>query len=470
MHPQRTRTLCSIALFMLTSTMGGCPGSPLLPLFSGYFSDGVTTVVSRDLSGELLFTEQPTPAISADGRFVAFEVRSGSNSEIFMRDRATETSERVSVASDGEPANSISFRPSLSADGRFVAFESWGSSLVPDDTNDTADVYVHDRQTGATIRASVGPNGVNGNGISRQPALSADGHFIAFVSGSKNLVAGDTSGKGGVFLRDLQTGETTRVNVSSAGAPDNGTQNYFNDGPAISADGRFVTYYSSGTNLVADDTNNVNDIFVRDRVNAQTVRVSVSSSGIEADGDCHTAVISADGRIVAFVSAAKNLAPGTEPSANFVYTHDRDADGNGVYDETCDGCRRTDRVPLEPHDLPDDFGIITDLAISGDASTVAYSRTLTNPATTSPEAPSAWDATVWIFNRTTGLNHRVVADSPGMRFEGDSIGFVPITRQVANNSERPALSHSARFVTYGGQFWAAYSASREAVFVEDLRP
>lgn len=471
MHLRRDYINRSLSLCLLTSTLTGCAGNPALPLFNGYFSDGVTTVESRDSSGNFFPVDQPTPAISADGQFVAFEVRPSSGNDIYIRDRATGITELVSVTSDGTPFESLSWAPTLSGDGRLVAFESFGETLGPSDEINNLNIFVHDRQTGATVRVT---DSADVDGFSRSAALSQDGRFVAFLSRASDLVPGDTNGRYDVFLHDLQTQATTRVNVSSAGQQDSGGANDRN-APGISADGRFIAFESDGDNLVPDDTNGEEDVFVHDRVTLATVRVSVSSTGEQGTpgmGGSRSPVISADGRLVAFIGWDKNLAPGneySEASSSVVYVHDRDADGNGVFDETCAGCRRTERVPLEAPDLPDN-GSVSDLAMSGDGHTVAYVRTLTNPATTSPAAPSAWDATVWIYDRANGTTRRVTADLPGMRFEGDSLGFVPITRQVANNSERPRLSHDGRFVTYGGQFWAAYSASREAVFVEDLRP
>ena len=133
---------------------------------------------------------------------------------------------------------SCSVDPAISADGRFVAFSSDATNLVPGDTNGTADVFVRDRQTGTTRRVSVGSGGAQGNGLSVDPAISADGRFVAFASDATNLVPGDTNGADDVFVRDRQTGTTRRVSVGSGGAQ--GDRVSFD--PAISADGRFVAF------------------------------------------------------------------------------------------------------------------------------------------------------------------------------------------------------------------------------------
>ncbi|HUE85229.1 MAG TPA: hypothetical protein VMO26_04055, partial [Vicinamibacterales bacterium] len=113
------------------------------------------------------------------------------------------TTTRVSVGSDGTPGNGNSSVPAISADGRWVAFESWASNLVAGDTNGFSDIFAHDRQTGTTTRVSVGPGGVQGDGLSYRSAISADGRWVAFDSGSSNLVPDDTNFLGDVFVHDL---------------------------------------------------------------------------------------------------------------------------------------------------------------------------------------------------------------------------------------------------------------------------
>src|SRR5207249_14005 len=148
----------------------------------------------------------------------------------------------------------------------FVAFQSAATNLVAGDTNGTTDVFVHDRQTGATERMSVASGGVQGNGFSAGPALSADGRFVAFRSAGTNLVAGDTNGATDVFVHDRQTGTTERV----SGASDGTQGNDASAGPALSADGRLVAFHSSATNLVAGDANRAYDVFVHDRAVSTT--------------------------------------------------------------------------------------------------------------------------------------------------------------------------------------------------------
>src|SRR3989441_47631 len=208
------------------------------------------------------------PALSADGRFIAFVslatslVAGDTNgaTDVFVRDRQTGTTERVSVASDGTESNDASLGSALSADGRLVAFQSDATNLVPGDTNSATDVFVHDRQTGMTERVSVASDGTQANNASSYPVLSADGRFVAFDSAATDLVAGDTNGASDVFVHDRQTGTTERV----SGASDGTQGNDASAGPALSADGRLVAFHSTATNLVAGDTNRAYDVFVHE--------------------------------------------------------------------------------------------------------------------------------------------------------------------------------------------------------------
>ena len=264
-------------------------------------------------------TEQGGAAISADSRFVAFTsaafnlVPEDTNKayDVFVHDRETGVTERVSVASDGTQGNGRSaFPPAISADGRFVAFTSGASNLVPDDTNDTYDVFVHDRETGVTERVSVASNETQADeGIvpsSGGPSISGDGRFVAFLSAASDLVPEDTNDAGDVFVHDRQTGQTERVSVASDGTQGN-SSSY---GPSISFDGRFVAFTSGASNLVPEDTNDTFDVFVHDRQRGVTERVSVASDGTQGNGrSAFPPAISADGRFVAFTSGASNLVP-----------------------------------------------------------------------------------------------------------------------------------------------------------------
>src|SRR5438445_720745 len=264
------------------------------------------------------------------------------------RSAGAQTTVRVSVASDGTEGNDVSLGSALSADGRFVAFDSAATDLVAGDTNGVSDVFVHDRQTGTTERVSVASDGAQGNGSSGlvtfafPPALSADGRFVAFVSFATNLVASDTNGATDVFVHDRQTGTTERVSVASDGDGGNAASagrpppahdrqtattgrvsvNGFGAGPALSADGRFVAFHSTGSNLVAGDTNGATDVFVHDRQTGTTERVSGASDGTQGNDASAGPALSADGRLVAFHSTATNLVAGDANRAYDVFVHE----------------------------------------------------------------------------------------------------------------------------------------------------
>jgi dipeptidyl aminopeptidase/acylaminoacyl peptidase len=158
-----------------------------------------------------------------------------STSDIFVHDQQTGTTTRVSVASDGTQGDNTSESPSISTNGRFVAFESFASNLVPGDTNGAFDIFVRDLQTGTITRASLASDGSQGNSDSRNASISGDGRFVAFHSFTTNLVPGDTNNQSDIFVNDRQTGTTTRASVASDGTEANSASNF----PSISSDGRF---------------------------------------------------------------------------------------------------------------------------------------------------------------------------------------------------------------------------------------
>jgi len=288
-----------------------------------------TTRVSIASDGAQANSAALWPSISANGRYVAFY--SGASNlvpgdtngaaDIFVHDRDTATTSRVSVASDGTQANGGSgYFPLISADGRYVAFESDASNLVPGDTNGTTDIFVHDRETGATSRVSVASNGDQANAWSSQPSISTNGRYVTFWSYASNLVPGDTNGTVDVFVHDRETGATTRVSVASDGAQANG---HSNSPSSISANGRYVVFHSEASNLVPGDTNGLTDIFVHDRETGATTRVSVASNGAEANHESRQPSISTDGRYVAFRSYASNLVPGDTNGTADIFVHDR---------------------------------------------------------------------------------------------------------------------------------------------------
>jgi len=280
-----------------------------------------------------------TSSISADGHYVAF--KSGADNlvegdtggiDCFVHDRLTGETTRVSVASNGTEGNSDGVAPAISADGRYIAFVSYASSIREGDTNLYENIFVYDQVTGQTILESVSSEGIQGNNSSLAPSISADGRYLVFKSGATNLVKGDTNGIVDCFMHDRLTGETIRASVASDGTQANRDCGFYPTflifGPSISADGRYAVFSSFATNLVEGFTEYENiwgysSIYVHDLVTGETSLVSISSDGTQANGSSWLHAISADGRYVAFSSIATNLVEGVTDGYESIYLHDR---------------------------------------------------------------------------------------------------------------------------------------------------
>jgi Tol biopolymer transport system component len=295
-----------------------------------FVHDRQTGVTTRASAGEggAANAESLAPAITADGRWVAFGslasnlVADDTNDvfDTFLHDRQTGTTIRVSVGPGGVQANQSSGEPSISADGRWVAFTSLASNLVEGDTNEVSDTFVYDRLTATTSRVNVGPGGIQANDHSYWwPAISADGQRVAFQSAASNLVAGDTNGVQDIFVHDMMTGTTTCLSVGPGGAFGNGPSEF----PAISADGRWVAFDSSATNLVQGDTNGFDDVFERDLTTGAVTRMSLGAGDVEGNRHSFQAAVSADGRWIAFASAADNLVARDSNGWTDIFVRDR---------------------------------------------------------------------------------------------------------------------------------------------------
>jgi len=237
--------------------------------------------------------------------------------DVFLHDTLTGTTTRVSVHSDGTEGNFMSLFPSISANGMSVAFESLANTLVDNDNNLRQDVFVHDTQTGVTTRVSVDSAGIEGNDTSYSASASADGRFVAFSSDATNLITDDNTDNRDIFVHDRETGATSRASIRGDDIE------VLNDsfGPSISGDGRFVAFHSQGL-FIDDDNNEQTDVFVHDTQTANTSRISVRSDGTEAlGGSSDFAAISSDGRFVAFESEAVNLVDNDTNGWGDVFVH-----------------------------------------------------------------------------------------------------------------------------------------------------
>jgi len=289
-------------------------------------STSKTTRISVDSFGAEANNTSSGPIISADGSIIAYSSYASNlvvgdtnaQSDIFVYEVATGTTTRVSVDSFGVEGNGFSYSARISADGQCIFFYSDATNLVVGDANAATDAFVHDRATGVTELISVDSFGVQGNGTSLNGTITGDGSVCAYYSLATNLVPGDGNGFADIFVHDRTTGTTTRVSVDSAGIEGNGNSYT----ARISADGKFVAFYSEATNLVAGDTNLMGDVFRHDMTTGETIRLSLDSSGVEGNGISQLPWNSEDGRITVFNSLATNLVAGDTNVVNDVFRRD----------------------------------------------------------------------------------------------------------------------------------------------------
>ena len=291
---------------------------------------GTTTLLTRGLGGVASDGETGAAAISADGRWVAFADSSSNlvpgdtngTFDVFLLDRTSSTIERVSVGPGGTQSNGQSAQygtVAVSDDGRFVAFESSGADLVPGDTNGVVDVFVRDRVAGVTERVSVATDGTQADLPSRNPAMTPDGRYVAFESDADGLTPVPDELGADIYLRDRTEARTELVSVSSTGEPGDGD----NQAPSISADGRYVAFESDAENLVDNDFNFALDVFVRDRLGRVTERASVRSGGAEVEEESTSASLDGSGRYVAFSSDGVFAGSGEGGETTHVWRRDR---------------------------------------------------------------------------------------------------------------------------------------------------
>ncbi|MDA0160451.1 hypothetical protein OM076_09250 [Solirubrobacter ginsenosidimutans] len=292
---------------------------------------GVTTLVSRAVGpdGAKGDGASDAPAISADGRYVAF-VSEAANLDpaktdaavpgVFLRDLREHTTTLVSRASDGATANADAAAPAISADGHVVAFESDATNLASGDTDELTDVFARDLTAGTTVLVS-GPGTDPRTGASTQPAISADGATVAFSSTVTGLVPEDTDPLSDVFMRGLATGALTLVSRSDGADGEKG--NAASDSPAFSGDGHLVAFSSAAANLDPADLDNVSDVFVRDLARHTTAIASLSDgpTGGKGDADSTAPALSQTGRFVAFASLSA-LDPADADALADVYSRD----------------------------------------------------------------------------------------------------------------------------------------------------
>jgi Tol biopolymer transport system component len=346
--------------------------------------------ISTDSQGAQANDDSDSPALSGNGRYVAFcsaatDLVSGDTNgcvDVFLKDLETGLLALVSADSAGAAANGDSSQPAVSDDGRYVVFTSAANNLVSGDTNLCADVFRKDLLTGAIARVSTSTASVQGSDISDSPTVSADGRYVAFRSDATNLVTGDTNKDSDVFRKDMSSGAVLRVSTTSVGVQGDDDSSH----PTITDDGRYVAFTSDATNLVGSDTNSYQDVFLKDLQTGVTVRISTSSAGAQANGDSAAPMISDDGRYVVFRSEATNLAAGDSNGQEDVFAKDLLTGAT-----TAVSYPSTATVPNN-----DAF----DPALSGDGRYVAFSSDATNLfAGDGNEASDVFHSANWLTNQ-----------------------------------------------------------------------
>jgi Tol biopolymer transport system component len=385
----------------------------------------------NDISGRFA-----PPAVARGGVRVAFDseaknlVPDDTNgaSDVFVRDRKTGTTTRVSVSGSGGQARGDSFQPAISAAGTVVAFTSTAPNLVAGDDNFRSDVFVHDLRTASTTLVSAAADGSPADGASFGASISSNGQMVAFTSQATNLIPGGTAGGTQVYVRNLRTGKTTLVGVNDAGeAADLGASS-----AAISADGKFVAFESTSSNLVPGGTNGVDEAYLRSLAAGTTTLVSVADDGTQGNGASELPSVDQHGTAVAFASDATNLVGGDLNGRTDIFVRD-----------LATGTTERDSVSSFGGEANGDSlstitgGSLSGPVISGSGRFVAFNSLAGNLVgddtnTCSPFGPSCPD--VFVHDRTTGITTRVsvssdgaqgdlVSGNPGIDVAGTTVGF-----------------------------------------------
>lgn len=369
-----------------------------------------TRLASVSTSGGFSNGSSFTGGVSADGRFVVFQSTSkdlvsppdlNNVQDVFVFDRATGVTTKVSVDSSGATGNSFSsvVRHPVSADGRITAFVSNANNLVPGDTNGFSDVFVHDSLTGATTRVHVDSLGNQANGASVSASLGSDGRYVTFRSAANNLVAGDTNAVDDGFLHDRLTGQTTRFSVDALGNQANAASGAGN----ITNDGLFVVFDSDANNLVAGDTNGSTDVFVKDLVSGAIVRVSTDAAGSQVSGDSNVMDISPDGRFIGLWSFSANLVPGDTNGLDDAFVKDRLTGAVERVSVSTSGAQGNSQSVFRSISADGRFALF-----EGASSTFVAGDT-----------NGAWD--VFLRDRVSGTTRRVSLTSTGAQVNGMSL-------------------------------------------------
>ncbi len=299
------------------------------PGLSIYLHDrdtGMTRIVSVASDGTPGSGRSWLPSISGNGRFVLWTSHANNlvpgdvnriKRDPFIHDTMTGVTQFVDLSSQGKHVWSGGSYGAASYDGRYVSFQSKANDLVPNDNNRDFDVFVRDMVLGVTTRVSIGTDGTEGDFIAEKSDISNDGRFVVFQTKSV-LVPEDTNGKIDIYVRDMWLNTTSLISLSSTG--EQGDQD--STKPRMTGDGRFIAFLSKASNLVSDDNNGKQDLFVHDRHTGETVRASLTAEGGESSGMTTHHSLAADGQFVVFASNAKDLVDQRPGRRSSVYVHE----------------------------------------------------------------------------------------------------------------------------------------------------
>lgn len=328
------------------------------------------------------FYETFDPAVGGnsgeEGRYIVFVSSAaglagstGKHRQIFWRDRNAGITKMISAASNGEEGNGDSYFPAISGDGKSVAFESYSSNLVENDKNGFRDIFVWNATTNKIETVSIGEDGAEANAESFEPSVSGDGNLIAFTSTASNI---SRTGKGisnnNVFLRDMQNNTTIMISIDPIAQKGGGGSE-----PSISYDGNRIAFYSNAATLVANDNNGIWDIFLWEKNNALLKRISLTADGKERNQGNESAnrivapAISGNGRYIAFATTADNMVPGESNIFQDVFVYDITTGSTVIASNSVDGKPGNEDSPI---------GQGEKIAISYDGNWVAFSTKTTN--------------------------------------------------------------------------------------------
>jgi Tol biopolymer transport system component len=429
----------AVAVFLVVYSLR--PGREAPPILSiTDLGDGVEAVTEASLAPA---PDKPVPArqtprvaigrqlagsvassISSDGRIVAFSsddphlVNGDTNAgvDIFVRDTSSGKTIRVSVSSSGTQANGSGREPRVSGDGRFVVFSSDATNLVPDDTNKAKDVFVRDLVSGETTRVSISSSGAQLDGASDMPTISDDGSTVAFRSSATDATEGDSNEYADIFVREVGSGSTTL-----ASAPADGEANGPSRRPFLSGDGRFLAFASAATNLVADDSNGVFDVFVRDLGSGSITRESIGEDGRPMAMESAWPALSRDGSVLGFLALVSGPEicrddPGGPRPCRMTFVRDRMAGTTVMVSRTTDGSPTNG----------DSFSV----AVSPDGGSIAFSSTATDIG----GSASNGKRQVFLYRRADRSLTLVSVGTDGKPASGDSGG--------------PAVAEDGRVVSF----------------------